>query len=109
MHQLCQNTSSSRQDMLVMFSVMYEKNDKAIVAKNARQQTPISILENRLCKVEDSYENPYETNRDAQSSLYDMMIKMKNAQERSLKAQRSTQFRRGNSYMWASFIIFWRL
>ena len=78
---------------------MYEKNEKAILTKNARQQTPISILENRLCKVEDSYENPYETNRDAQSSLYDMMIKMKNAQERSLKAQRSTQFRRGNSYM----------
>ena len=79
MHHLCQNTSSGRQDMLVMFSVMYEKNEKAILTKNARQQTPISILENRLCKVEDSYENPYETNRDAQSSLYEMMIKMKNA------------------------------
>jgi hypothetical protein len=80
-HSLCWNTASSEEHLLIMLFKLVEKHEPSIRATNSRGKTPFQTLATRLCKDEDSVENPYETNKDAMDKVYKKMEQLEIVQE----------------------------
>lgn len=81
MHSLCWNIVSSEDELLVILFKLVEKHEPALRHTNSRKKTPLQTLQTRLCKDEDSIENPYETNKEAMERLYKKLEQMDIIQE----------------------------